>query len=145
LGVLINNPLNISSSVARTNGILAWIRNSVARRSREAVVPLCLALVRLYLEFCVQFWASHCKKGVTALEHTQRMATKVWKDRSIIFYEEWLKEWGLFLLENRRLRKTLSSLELQQNTKGGCGKVGFGLCSRVTVVEWEKWSQVVQG
>lgn len=60
--------LGVSRVHKKANGILAWIKNTRASRTRVVTVTQYWPLVMPHLKSWGQFWALHCKKDIEGLK-----------------------------------------------------------------------------
>jgi len=111
LGVLVDEKLGMSRQCVLTahkaNCIMGCIKRSVDSRLREATLPLCSALMRPHLEYCVQLWSPQHRKDMDLLERVQRSAIKMIRGLEHRSCEDRLRELGLFSLEKRRFQADL--------------------------------------
>jgi len=106
---------------------LECMKKSVATRLREVFLPLNSALVRLHLEYSVQFWAHQLKKHEELLETVQWRATKMMRGLEHLSYEERLRELGLFSWE----KAERDLINVHKCLKDGCQVEGAKLFSVV--------------
>ena len=93
-------------------------------------MPLCCALVRTHLQYCVQAWGPQYRKDVELLERVQRRTIEMIRRLEQLSYQERLRELGLFSLEKRKAlgRDLIVSF---QCLKGEHKQEGERLCMRV--------------
>ena len=112
--------MNVASQVEKVvrkaNGMLAFIGRGIEYKSCHLMLQLYRTLVRLHLEYCVQFWSPYYRKDVESLERVQRRFTRMLPGMGGLGYEERLKKLGLFSLERRRLRGDM--IEVYKIMKG---------------------------
>jgi len=85
--------------------ILVCITRSVISRLK-VILPLCSALMRLQLEYCVQFQSPQHKKNTELLEWFQGRATKIIRVIEHLPYKDKLRELGLLACRRQMSKQT---------------------------------------
>ena len=81
LGVTISADMKVSEqcgiAASKGNQILGLIRRNITYKGKKLIIPLYKAIVRPYLDYCIQAWRPYRKKDIDTLERIQRRATEI--------------------------------------------------------------------
>ncbi len=76
LGVTITSNLKFSQqckeAAGKANRMLGFLKRNFSFKNKDIILPLYDSLVRLHLEYAVQFWSPHLAKDIAKLESVQR-------------------------------------------------------------------------
>ena len=76
LGLSINVNMKVSEqcriAASKGNQVLGMIRRNITYKGKSLSVPLCKALVRPHLEYCIQTWSPYLRKYMDMLDKKYR-------------------------------------------------------------------------
>ena len=102
LGVTFSAAMKVSEqcgiAASKGNQIIGLIRRTIMYKEKQVIVPLCKAIVRPHLEYCIQSWRPYRKKDIYKLESIQRRATKMIPELRGLSYESRSIQCGLTTL-----------------------------------------------
>lgn len=103
LGVIVDHQSGMnqqcSAATRKTNAILGCIKRGIISGSHEIIILLYFALMRLHLEYCIQFHALRYKKDVEILQRIK--ATNI-RGLAAKPYDEQLRQLSISRLMKRR-------------------------------------------
>ena len=103
---MIGSKLNMGQQYAlaakTANSALSCIHRTIASRSRDVVIPLHLALVKLYLEYAVQIWGPSTRE-IDRLVQVEWRVSKAVSRLEHLPCEERLRELDPFIVDKRQL------------------------------------------
>ena len=72
LGVTMNANMKVSAlcriRASMGNQILGMIRRNITYNEKSLIVPMCKAIARSHLEYCIQAWNPHLRKYIDMLD-----------------------------------------------------------------------------
>ena len=96
LGVTFSADMKVSEQcgIAASKGyqILGLISRTIMYKEKQIIVPLCKAIVRPHLEYCIQAWKPYRKTDIDKLDRIQRRATKMIPELRDLSYESNVKK-----------------------------------------------------
>lgn len=153
LGVLLDHKLNMiqqcTAAAPKANWILSCscILRDITSKGRNVIIPLFLALVRLHLEYYVQFWFPQLKKILGHTGEGRRRNRKMIKESTLSVKTTKTEELRLFLPKEENAHHSIPVFkgQLQKGQRLSLHNEPHGEYKVLYFVQTCTWVQVALG